>query len=291
MPEGPSIVLAKEALRPLIGLTVKTAEGNTKKVDIEKLSNTRLKSVRSWGKHLLLKFNDLTLRVHFLMFGSYTVSTPKPGRSPRLAIYLENGEALFLYACAITTIEGPVSRIYDWSADVMSSKWNPEKAKTKLRKHPNALICDALLDQEIFSGVGNIIKNEVLFRMRVHPLNKVEDIPIRRLKAIVEDAREYSFLFLKWKRAFVLKKHWQAHARKKCPRDGHTLTKIYPGVRRRRAFFCDHCQELFVTSPSNKPAVISRRENKLASQRTNSTQFRKKNAVSVGAKQHKKTRR
>jgi formamidopyrimidine-DNA glycosylase len=32
---------------------------------------------------------------------------------------------------------------------------------------PDELIWDALLDQNVFAGVGNIIKNEVLFRLRV----------------------------------------------------------------------------------------------------------------------------
>ena len=31
------------------------------------------------------------------------------------------------------------------------------------------MVCDALLDQTVFAGVGNIIKNEVLFRTGVHP--------------------------------------------------------------------------------------------------------------------------
>src|SRR5689334_12775679 len=110
MPEGPSIVLAKEAIKHLTGLTVKSAHGNTTKIDIEKLFGTTLKSVRSWGKHLLLKFNTFTLRVHFLMFGSYTIGEPKAGRSPRLAILFEGGDSLYFYACAIIVVEGPISK-------------------------------------------------------------------------------------------------------------------------------------------------------------------------------------
>ena len=248
MPEGPSIVLAKEDIRQLIGLTIKAADGNGPNIDFERLRGTRLKSVRSWGKHLLLKFNDFTLRIHFLMFGSYTIGKPKPGRVAKLAMRFEGGDALFLYACSIATLDGPISKVYDWSADIMNRHWSSSKAIAKLKERPQSLVCDALLDQSIFSGVGNIIKNEVLFRTRIHPLNKVRDIPPRRLKALVVDAREYSFLFLKWKRAFVLKRHWQAYTKKKCPRDGHALIKIYAGTTKRRTFFCKHCQELFAST-------------------------------------------
>jgi hypothetical protein len=49
---------------------------------------------------------------------------------------------------------------------------------------PDALVCDALLDQNVFAGVGNIIKNEVLFRIRVHPLSKLGALPAHKLRAL-----------------------------------------------------------------------------------------------------------
>jgi endonuclease-8 len=51
----------------------------------------------------------------------------------------------------------------------MNDEWNAKNAKARLKAEPTKLICDALLEQDIFSGVGNIIKNEVLYRIRVHP--------------------------------------------------------------------------------------------------------------------------
>jgi endonuclease-8 len=51
------------------------------------------------------------------------------------------------------------------------------KARKKLKAIPKTMICDALLDQQIFSGVGNIIKNEVLYRVKLHPENNISDIP------------------------------------------------------------------------------------------------------------------
>lgn len=247
MPEGPSIVLAKENIRHLTGLTVKSARGSATGVDFERMRGTKLKSVRSWGKHLLLKFNNFTLRIHFLMFGSYAIGKPKEGRVAKLAVKFEGGSAIFFYASAIVTLEGPLNKLYDWSADLMSTHWSSKKAIVKLKKYENSLICDALLDQNIFSGLGNIIKNEMLFRTRIHPLNKVGDIPSRRLKALVDDARTYSFLFLKWRRALVLKKHWEVYTKRKCPRDGHKITKTYAGVTGRRTFYCEQCQELFAS--------------------------------------------
>ena len=48
----------------------------------------------------------------------------------------------------------------DWSADVLAAAWAPAAPRRKLGARPDALVCDALLDQDVFAGVGNIIKNE-----------------------------------------------------------------------------------------------------------------------------------
>jgi endonuclease-8 len=51
----------------------------------------------------------------------------------------------------------------------MNPEWDKRKAKQKIKAIPNTMVCDTLLHQDIFGGVGNIIKNEVLYRIRVHP--------------------------------------------------------------------------------------------------------------------------
>ena len=125
----------------------------------------------------------------------------------------------------------------------MSDAWDAAAARRKLRRRPDELICDALLDQDVFAGVGNIIKNEVLFRVGVHPLTKVGSLPAEKLRAIVEQARQYSFEFLEWKKAFVLRQHWQVHNKGICPRCNGRLTRKYLGKRDRRTFWCPRCQK------------------------------------------------
>jgi len=111
---------------------------------------------------------------------------------------------------------------------------------------PGALVADALLDQDVFAGVGNIIKNEVLHRIRVHPASTVGALPSRKRGELVKEAREYSFDFYDWKKAGVLKKHQQVHAKTTCPRDGTPLSYTkHLGRAKRRAFWCDTCQRLY----------------------------------------------
>ena len=112
----------------------------------------------------------------------------------------------------------------------------------KLKSMPEVLVTDALLDQTVFSGVGNIIKNEVLYRVKVHPLSKVGCLPPRKLTQLITEASNYSYDFLRWKKEYTLRKHWLAHTKKTCQRDGGKIVKEYLAMTDRRTFYCEKCQ-------------------------------------------------
>ncbi len=243
MPEGPSLVLMKEALLPFEGKKV-TAVSGYAKADIKRIAGHKIKDIRTWGKHLLLEFPGFFVRIHLLMFGSYRVNEEKDV-NPMLRLGFARNQCINFYTCSVKILEGEANDLYDWSADVLSDDWSAEKAKTKLAAHPDMLVCDALLDQDIFSGSGNIIKNEVLFRTRIHPLSVVGKLPARQLSALIKEARNYSFDFLEWKRQYVLKQHWQIYTKKECPRCHLPVTKEYLGAGKRRTFFCEHCQQRY----------------------------------------------
>jgi endonuclease-8 len=240
MPEGPSIVILKEQATPFLGRTIERVAGNTT-IDKERLLGQRVEALRSWGKQFLVELPDFTLRVHFMLFGSYRINEAKSWAVPRLALGFDNGE-LNLYACSVRFIEEPLDLVYDWWADVMSEHWDPALARRRLRAQPDTLVCDALLDQDIFAGVGNIIKNEVLFRIRVHPLSTIGGLPPAKLRELVAQARQYSFEFYEWKKQYVLKKHWLAHTKRTCPRCLVPLKKDWLGRTQRRTFYCENCQ-------------------------------------------------
>ena len=241
MPEGPSIVILKEAVQQFAGKKVIDVAGDTS-IDIERLRDEKILSFKTWGKHFLICFDGFTVKIHLLMFGTYLINERKE-RTPRLSLVFSSGEVNF-YTCSVKILEGDINSHYDWSEDIMNESWNPEKAKDSLNKTPNQMICDALLNQDIFSGVGNIIKNEVLYRTRIHPESQVGKIPEDRLKTIIDEASIYSFEFLHWKKNNELKKHWLAHTKKVCVRCDLPLQKKYTGTKKRRSFFCTNCQIL-----------------------------------------------
>ena len=242
MPEGPSIIILKEAVQNFKGKKVNQVTGNTK-IEKERMAGLKIIDFKSWGKHFLICFPGFACRIHFMLFGSYRINEKKITPS-RLSLQFKKGELNF-YACSVKLIDEPLDSIYDWAGDVMNESWDPKKAKRKLKALPQTLVCDALLDQHIFAGVGNIIKNEVLYRIKIHPESRIGKIPLKQLNLLIKEARNYSFDFYEWKKKYVLKKHWLAHTKRICTRCNLPIIKKYLGKTNRRSFFCNNCQKLY----------------------------------------------
>jgi len=240
MPEGPSIVILREQAAKFNGRIIRAASGNSK-VDKTRLVGQRVVALRSFGKQFLIETPVVTVRIHLLMFGSYRVDESRPDREPRLHLQFARGELNF-YSCSVRYVEAPLEELYDWRTDVLSDAWDPRLALRRLRSQPDTLVCDALLDQEIFAGVGNIIKNEVLFRTGANPFATVAQLSPQSRRAIVHDARAFSFRFLELRRQFALRKNLEIYGRSACPRCGGRVTRRVHGQRQRRSFYCASCQ-------------------------------------------------
>lgn len=258
--EGPSIVILVEEAQKFIGERVKECAGSSKVIDPKALCGQKLLELKSWGKHFLLIFEKKILKVHFLLFGSYRINDPRPDRTPRLALRFRSGEIDF-YACSIREITEPLESLYDWNIDIMSPQWDERRVVNKLAKDRGATLADILLDQEIFAGVGNIIKNEVLFRLRLHPDVKVSALTKPELHLLAREARLYSLQFYIWKKQYLLRKNWQIFRKANCPVCGSKIKMESTGKRKRRSYFCPICQKrrkTVVETKTNERRVKSR---------------------------------
>jgi endonuclease VIII len=249
--EGPSLYLAANQLKGFRGKTVLSVTGNSK-IEKERMLNKKVKNIFSWGKHLVIQFDDFALRTHFLLFGAFEASVNNStltggyqrAYTPRLQLDFENG-TIKLFSCSVKFLETKNAKAsYDFTIDIMSPKWNADKAFEALSSRPGVEIADVLLDQEIFAGVGNIIKNEVLWRVRIHPETKVKDIPPSELKELIAETRKFSLLFYKWRKVFLLRKHLDIYQKSICPRCGAKVKREKTGKRNRISHFCPVCQNL-----------------------------------------------
>lgn len=249
--EGPSLYLAAEWLAPFIGKIILGVGGNTR-IGKERLKGNTILDIFSWDKHLVFQFDNFALRIHFLLYGSFeailkdkkvTGDYPKKKISPRLLLIFEDGQIIF-YSSSLKYLETSHAwNLYDFSTDIMSSSWDFKKALNAVKNYQNDEIGDVLLDQMIFSGVGNIIKNEVLFLVKRKPTTVVKDMSNFLLQKIVKTTQEFSLQFYEWRKKFVLKKHYAIYRKSFCPQCGKKICRKKTGKRQRISFFCLKCQK------------------------------------------------
>ncbi len=249
--EGPSLYLAAEWLAPFIGKTILSVEGNTK-IGKERLTGKTILDIFSWGKHLIFQFDDFALRIHFMLYGSFeailegkkiTGDYPKKSVNARLILIFEESQ-IIIYSSSLKYLEIFSARdLYDFSTDIMSPMWDPKKAFKAVQNHQDDEIADVLLDQTIFSGIGNIIKNEVLFLVKKRPSCLIKDMSNSLLQKIIKTAQEYSLQFYQWRKQFVLKKNYRIYRKSLCPLCGEKICRKKTGKRERISFFCLNCQK------------------------------------------------
>jgi endonuclease-8 len=246
MPEGPLLILYRDDLAQLIGLTLEEATTKLRTADLTQLEGRALTGITTWGKYLFMQFGEaLHLRIHWGMFGIYYLDSERKGKEPTAVLTFSSERILRLYSVSMRVLDGaPSETEYDPRADVMNARWDLPLALQKLRALPEeAMVCDALLDQSIFAGLGNAIKTEALFALKIHPESRVHLLPSELLEALVEEAVGQSQLFLEGKRAFCAERYgWTlAYCRKECPRCGTKISVGHTGALQRKSHWCESC--------------------------------------------------
>ena len=239
--EGPSLIILREEAQKFVGKRVTTCSGSASVLDCGPIEGKTLRGFSSWGKHFLISFDRVVLRIHFLMFGSYTIDREKPDKIPRLSLTFRNGSIHF-YTCSVQVLSGPPEEIYDWRVDIMSSAWNEQHVRRLMSRRLDEMTCDVLLQQDLFAGSGNIIKNEVLHNCRLHPETRLRTLTARRRAALVREVRAYGRQFYEWKKVYVLRKNWRVYRRKLCATCGSQVVMKKTGELNRVSFFCPRCQ-------------------------------------------------
>ncbi len=138
----------------------------------------------------------------------------------------------------------------------MSPKWDAAQALVHMNINTDEEVADVLLDQTIFAGVGNIIKNEILSLAKVSPLSTVGALTNKEKKMLIKLAVDFSQQFYLWRKAFVLRKHLRIYQKGICPHCGGKVTRGQTGKRKRFSYYCEVCQKFTTVDlhTKNKPA-------------------------------------
>ncbi|XP_048449976.1 endonuclease 8-like 3 [Rhincodon typus] len=128
--------------------------------------------------------------------------------------------------------------------DVCSARFSYSRAENELKQHGARMICDVLLDQTVFPGVGNIIKNESMFDSSLHPTVKIWRLSAEQIHHLVKVIRDFTILFYKCRKmGSALYKHYKVYKRSSCGQCNGKITICRLGENKRMTYFCSCCQK------------------------------------------------
>ncbi len=242
MPEGPSILHLKDQLQPFKGKLVKNA-GGYGDMPTTWIKGKKLLDILTWGKHLLFVFANGTVKVHLGLFGDMLINERK---KVNRSFFLEfvKGE-INGYVVKAVKLEQPLKEIYDWRTDILSRAFDKAWVKALLKKQAHKTIDDVLMNQEIFTGVGNKIRNEALYRAAIHPLSITGKIPAAKITKLINEVVNYARIFYKQLHSNGVNNAFQVYQQEYAA-DGSEVTMKVLQKSKRKIFFSEHRQVLYV---------------------------------------------
>jgi endonuclease-8 len=204
MPEGDTIYRVAKTLGIALGGRAVTAFDSVYpqllRVDRNQpLAGRTVERVDSIGKNLLIHFSgDLVLRTHLRMNGSWHVYRPGERwmcRKSDMRIVIETAEWIavgFSIPVAELMTEEEARRhpaLARLGPDPLADGFEPDEVLRRLRERGEMEIADALLDQSIVAGLGNVYKSEILFLHRISPFAKSSAIGDETLRLIIDTSQ------------------------------------------------------------------------------------------------------
>jgi endonuclease-8 len=243
MPEGDSLHRAAQRLQVLVGEPVEVETPHPRaaaKGLAERLDGRRLERVDAVGKNLLLHFEGgVVLRSHLRMKGRWRVERRGTARTgtPWLVLrgaeheaVLWNGAVLELVGARGAPRLGP---------DILGEPPDYETMLARLRTDAEREVGDALLDQRLVAGIGNLWKAESLWEARVSPWRRLEEVDDSELQAVLEAAHTLMRASVDGPRP---QRHVYRRVGRACPRCGGVVRSAPQGANARTAYWCPECQ-------------------------------------------------
>ena len=243
MPEGDSLHRAAERLRVLEGqvLSVEARHPRAAVLRVaEELDGRRLDRVEAVGKNLLLRFDGgVVLRSHLRMRGRWRVQpaeTPIAG-NPWLVLRGREHEAVLWNGSVLElTRAGERERTRGLGPDIMLDPPDLDRMLANLRATDQSReVGDALLDQRLVAGIGNIWKAEALFLAQVSPWTRLRELEDDDLRRVLDEASRA----MRGPRGRRLA---YGRAGRPCPRCSARIESRRQGDAARTAYWCPVCQ-------------------------------------------------
>jgi endonuclease-8 len=250
MAEGDTILRTKHRLEPLAGQVVAVSAPNARgrAAQVERLDGARLERIETHGKNLMLVFGELALHSHLGMSGSWHLYPhgARWRRAPGSAWVVLRGETheavqfggptLRVMPTRRLKLDPQLARL---GPDILAPGFNPAQALAPFRTaDQRRTLGEALLDQHLAAGIGNIFKSEACFAVAIDPWRTLGDLSDEELAAVLLCAREQMLDAVANGRSdFSV-----YHRRGPCSRCGGRVRSRGQGDANRTTWWCERCQ-------------------------------------------------
>lgn len=251
MAEGDTILRAARRIEAAIGgeaIEASAPNPRGRAVRIERLDGLALERADAHGKHLLLRFGELVLHSHLGMSGSWHVyRRGQPWRKPTRAAWavLSTGRAeavqfggptLRLLRAETVARDPVLARL---GPDILALDFEAERVARSLASVPDRALGDALLDQHLVAGIGNIFKSEACWTARLDPWRRVGDLPDAQLAHVAQAAHDLMHEAVEEGRG---DRAAYKRSGRPCPRCGTPICSRGQGDANRTTYWCPSCQ-------------------------------------------------
>lgn len=243
MPEGDAVHRAARRLQALVGerVEVEARHPRAKATGVaQRLDGRVLQSVEAHGKNLLLRFQGgYVLRSHLRMSGSWRLVDKRAEVVGRPWLVLRGSEqtAILRGGSVLELHERPVRRL---GPDILALLPDFDAMLENLRAtDQRRQLGDALLDQRLVSGIGNLWRAEALWRARVSPWLPLAEASNADLLETLRQAARLMHGSLEGRREERLV---YRRTGRPCPRCGEPIRSRGQGDANRIAYWCPRCQ-------------------------------------------------
>jgi endonuclease-8 len=249
MAEGDTILRAARRLDAALAgreMEVRAPSPRGGSLGLQRLDDLTLMRVEPHGKNLLFDFGDLALHSHLGMNGSWHVYPRgarwrKPASAAWALFRGESEEAVqfggpTLRVMPAARLRRELSRL---GPDILAPDFDLAATIASLRTAPARELGDALLDQHLLAGIGNIFKSESCFAAHLNPWTRIADLTDDDLERVLTAARD---LMLEAVASGRQQRAVYRRAGQPCPVCKTPLSSRGQGDDNRTTYWCPRCQ-------------------------------------------------
>ena len=181
MPEGDTVFRTADKLRTALeGRVLTRCDVRVPRFAAVDLSGQTVDEVLSRGKHLFIRVGAASIHSHLKMDGAWIIGRV---RAPayKIRIVLETAESrasgIDLGVLEVLDRATDMTTVEHLGPDLLGEDWSAQTAAANLVADPDRPLAEALLDQRVMAGVGNVFANELCFVFGLLPGTAVAQLP------------------------------------------------------------------------------------------------------------------